>query len=85
MRLVSIVIASLAALVTAVVAYRGFNTVGHLPETSGDTQFYVFSPALLIPLVFLALSVGFLGARQNGWALVMSVTAFAVAALSLLS
>jgi hypothetical protein len=80
-RSVSIIIAALAALVTAVVAFRHFEGVRHLREAYGVTQFPLLSPALLVPSGGIALAAWLLRLGRNGYAAVASAASLLIAGL----
>jgi cytochrome bd-type quinol oxidase subunit 2 len=84
-RSVSIIIAALAALVTAVVAFRHFEGVRHLREAYGVTQFPLLSPALLVPSGGIALAAWLLRLGRNGYAAVASAASLLIAGLFFLA
>lgn len=69
MKITTIIVAGFAALTLARVIYDHVETVTHLRNAYGITQFPLLPPLLLIPIAGIALAAWFLRTRRNAFAL----------------
>ncbi len=85
MKIASIAMAALAALICGVLIFNHVETATRLRTLNGMTQVPLMHPLLLAPAAGVAAAAWLLSARHNAAALAMSALSLAIATLFLLS